>query len=47
MDGCECSIRIIIVPLKERIDETNYFGDTHTTAEIMTETIMTASSLVK
>ena len=37
MDGCEYSIKIIIVPLKERMEPV-YVGDEHTTAERITLT---------
>ena len=40
MDGCENSAEIIIVPLKERIAGINFFfGDKHTTAERITQTM--------
>ena len=34
MDGCEYSIELIMVPLKERIAESNlFFGNKHLTAD--------------
>lgn len=39
MDGCKSSIKIIIVPLKERVISTNIFGNKHNTAEIITQII--------
>ena len=39
IDGCKSSIETIIVPLKERIARTNFFGNKHTTAEIITQTM--------
>ena len=47
MDDCEYSTEIIIVPLKERITRNNFFGNKHTTADRITQTLMTASSSVK
>ena len=39
MNGCEYSLEIIIVPLKERITETNFFGNKHTIAERIAQTM--------
>ena len=40
MDGCENSIEIIIITLKECISKTNFFfGNKHTTAKKITQTI--------
>ena len=49
MDVCEHSLEIIIVPLKERIAETNFFfGNKHTIAEkIVLKQWITARSPVK
>ena len=33
MDSCEYSLKIIMVPLKERIAETNFFANEHTIVE--------------
>ena len=37
MDCCEYSIELIIVPLKEHITRSNFFGNIHTTAEKITQ----------
>ena len=39
MDGCNYSIELINVPLKERPAGTNFFGNKHTTAERITQTM--------
>ena len=39
LDGCDYSIEIIIVPLKERVAGTNFYGDKHTIAEGTTKTM--------
>ena len=39
MDGCEYSIETIIVPLKERMAGTKIFGNKHTAAERITQTM--------
>ena len=39
MDGCEYSIEIIIITLKERMTEANTFGNKNTTAEKITQTM--------
>ena len=39
MDGCECSLEIIIAPLKERISEATVFGSKHTIAEKIAQII--------
>ena len=37
IDGCKYSLETIIVPLKERIAETNFFGNKHTVAETIAQ----------
>ena len=39
MDGCKYFIETIMVPLKERITRTNFFGNKHATAERITQTM--------
>ena len=39
MDGCECSIKIMAVPLKECMAGTTFFGNKHTTAERIIQTM--------
>ena len=39
MGGCVHSIETIIVPLKDHITRTNFFGNKHTTAEKITQTM--------
>ena len=38
MGGCLYSLEMIIVPLKESITETNYFGNKYTIAERIDQT---------
>ena len=47
MDGCEYSIEIIIVPLKECKTEIKFFRNKQSTAERIIEQRMTARSPVK
>ena len=39
MDICKSSIKLVLVPPKERITRTNFFLNKYTTAEITTQTI--------
>ena len=39
MDGCAYSLQIIIVSLEERTTRTNFFGNKHTAAERITQTM--------